>query len=421
MTLKTTLFFALFFQYITSFGQFKDPEPTIIRPEVIHPENQKNDYAKSYNKKLKKSIIDETVTEYDLNGNIIKETNSGISSTTTTLYAYKNNVLVEKTLTTISDAEIVKRNKTDNARRIEESQKKGEESIALVVFDDVSKKNTYKATLDKKNRVVSYISERKETGDYRPINDIKQVNIKYDKNKIIEINTNNTEKKHYLYNNNLLVKVEYLTNDILSRYYTSYCYDNNNNLIAIRDNGEENYKGKVIQNSKVKDSAVYDNKNNLIWAYDKGPYVPMNIDQNKNFITYKYDNNNNLVESSKYENEKERTKIEYVYENKLLTKEIKTYYIGVPVKTIGSKTYNYADGKLMEYNEIDPFTNSEKQCTYEYDEAKYLKKIIEIKKWTDRKTGKITNYTTRADFSFNKNTLTFKNQIGKLEIYEFFE
>jgi hypothetical protein len=421
MNLKTIFFFSLFFQYITSFGQFKDPEPTITRPAVILPENQISDYAKSFNKKLKKSIIDKKITEYDINGNIIKEVDPGISSTTTTLYVYQNNVLVEKTLTTISNAEIVKRNNADNARRIEESQKKGEESIALVVFDDVSKKNTYKATLGKKNRVVSYISERKETGDYRPINDIKQVNITYDKDKIIEINTNNTEKKHYLYNNNLLVKVEYLTNDVLGRYYTSYCYDNNNNLIAIRDNGEGNYKGKVVQNSKVKDSAVYDNKNNLIWAYDKGPYVPMNIDQNKNFITYKYDNNNNLVESSKYENEKERMKIEYVYENKLLTKEIKTYYIGVPVKTIGSKTYNYADGKLMEYNEIDPFTNSEKQCTYEYDEAKHLKKIIEIRKWTDRKTGKITNYTTTADFSFNKNTLTFKNQIGKLEIYEFFE
>jgi hypothetical protein len=421
MTLKTILFFSLFFQYMTSFGQFKDPEPIIIRPAVILPENQINDYAKSYNKKLKKSIIDGNITEYDINGNIIKEIFPGISSTTTTLYAYKNNVLVEKTLTTISDAEIVKRNKADNARRIEEFEKSDKESIALVAFDDVSKKNTYKATLGKKNRVVSYISERKETGDYRPINDIKQVNITYDKDKIIEIKTNNTQKKHYLYNNNLLVKVEYLTNDVLSPYYTNYCYDNNNNLIAIRDNGEGNYKGKVVKNSKVKDSAVYDNKNNLIWAYDKGPYVPMNIDQNKNFITYKYDDNNNLVESSKYENEKERMKIEYVYENKLLTKEIKTYYIGVPVKTIGSKNYNYADEKLIEYNEIDPFTNSEKQCKYEYDEAKHLKKIIETRKYTDRQTGKMTNYTTTADFSFNKNTITFKNQIGKLEIYEFFE
>lgn len=421
MNLKTIFFFSLFFQYITSFGQFKDPEPTITRPAVILPENQISDYAKSFNKKLKKSIIDKKVTEYDINGSIIKEIDPGISSTTTTLYTYKNNVLIEKILTTISDAEIVKRNKTDNARRIEESQKKGEESIALVVFDDVSKKNTYKATLDKKNRVVSYISERKETGDYRPINDIKQENITYDKDKIIEINTNNTEKKHYLYNKNLLVKVEYLTNEILNPYYTSYRYDNNNNLIAIKSNGEGSYKGKVIQNSKVKDSAVYDNKNNLIWAYHKGPYVPMNIDQNKNFITYKYDNNNNLVESSKYENQKESMKIEYVYENKLLTKEIKTYYIGVPVKTIVSKTYNYADGKLIEYNKIDSSTNSEKQCKYEYDEAKHLKKIIETRKYIDKQTGKTSNYTTIADFSFNKNILNFKNQIGKLEIYEFFE
>lgn len=422
MNLKIILFFSLFFQYMISFGQFKGPEPTIIRPEVILPENQLKDYTKSYNKKIKKTIIDKKITEYDVNGNITKEIDPGISSTTTTLYTYKNNILVEKITTTISDSEIVKRNNAENATYIQESLKRGEESIAVASFNDENKLNTYKAILDKKNRVISYISEQKENDGYRPIDITRQVKIVYVKDKIAEINTNNTEKKHYFYEKNSLVKSESSIDDVDSKasYINDYVYDSNNNLVLIKSSSKGIFKGKPFQYSAVIDSAVYDNKNNLVWAYYISAYRPTKENLKKQFITYKYDNNNKLIESSRYENGIEYEKNEYFYENNLITKAVKTYLVGVSAKTIGSKTYNYTDGKLVEYNEIDPFTNSEKQCVYEYDEAKYLKKITEVSKYTDRKTGKITNYSTTAGFSFNKNTLTFKNQIGQLEIYEFF-
>ncbi|OCB70743.1 hypothetical protein B0A79_13925 [Flavobacterium piscis] len=405
-----------------SFGQFKGPEPTIIRPEVILPENQLNDFAKSYNKKNKKTIIGKKITEYDINGNITKEIDPGISSTTTTLYTYKNNILIEKITTTISDSKIVKRNNAENAAYIRESLKRGEQSVVVASFDDEKKLNTYKAILDKKNRVISYISEQKENDGYRPIDITKQVKIVYDKDKIVEITTNNTEKKHYFYEKNSLVRSESLIDDDDSKssYTNDYVYDSNNNLVLIKSNSKGIFKGKPFQYSSVNDSAVYDNKRNLVWAYYISNYMPSKGNEKKQFITYKYDANNKLIESSQYENGIEHIKNEYFYENNLITKVLKTYFVGVPVKTTGSKTYNYTDGKLLEYNEIDPFTNSEKQCIYEYDEAKHLKKITEIRKYTDSRTGKITNHTSTADFSFKENTLTFKNQIGQLEIYDFF-
>lgn len=416
------LFFFLFFQYMTSFGQFKNPDPAIIRPKVILPEDQLKDYATLYNKKIKKSIIDKRITEYDINGNILKEIDPGISSTTTTLCTYKNNILVEKISTVLSNSEIVKRNNAENIAYIDKSKKKGEQSVAVASFEDENRLNSYKAVLDKKNRVISYILEQKEKGGYRPIDITKQVEIVYHKDKVKEINTNNKEKILYFYEKNSLVRSESTTDDGESKssYRNDYAYDSKNNLVQIRGSSKGTNKGKAYQYNSVRDSAVYDNKNNLVWAFYISNYIPSKGNEKKQFVTYKYDNDNKIIESSRYENGLEYVKNEYFYENNLIIKTVTTYFRGVPVKSIGSKTYNYTDGKLVEYNEIDPLTNSEKQCIYEYDEAKHLKKITEIRKYTDRRTGEITNHATIADFSFKENTLTFKNQIGQLEIYEFF-
>ena len=50
-----------------------------------------------------------------------------------------------------------------------------------------------------------------------------------------------------------------------------------------------------------------------------------------------------------------------------------------------------------------------------------LKSITEFRKYTDRKSGKITNVKISTFFSFNNNTLTIKNQNGIIEKYEFFD
>ena len=72
MKLNKILLSFLFLQSIVAFGQFNNPEPIIIRPEITDPVKQITNYAKSYNKKLKKSIIDNKTTEYDINGKLIR-------------------------------------------------------------------------------------------------------------------------------------------------------------------------------------------------------------------------------------------------------------------------------------------------------------------------------------------------------------
>lgn len=423
--MKPKIIFLYFFllQSIIAFGQFNNPEPTIIRPVITYPEKQITNYAKSCNKKLKKSIIDNKTTEYDVNGNIIKEIETDISSTSITKYTYKNNVLVEKIQETISNSEFVKRENANNANYVKESFNKGEESVAIIAFNNENKTNIYRATLDKKDRIKSYILEQKIISDNKSVNDIKEVNIVYDKDKIIEIITNKTQKTHYTYNKNLLVKAVYTIDENSKKSFSTneYTYDNNNNLILIKKYSKGSYNGKDFENKSIQDSAVYDNRNNIIWAYNKDPYVAYNKNKSKNFITYKYDSKNKLIESSQYENEKEKIKIEYAYQDNLLTKEIKTYYTGVPNTTVSSKTYNYVDGKLEEFLEVDPFSNSEKQYIYQYDENNNLKKITAIIKFINRKTGQISEIKKVCDFVFDKNILTFKNEIDRIEKYEFFE
>lgn len=422
MKLKISLSFLLL-QSIVTFGQFNNPEPTINRPEINYPEKQLTNYAKSYNKKLKKSIIDNTTTEYDINGNIIKETVTDMASTTTTTYTYKNNVLVEKMQTSIANSEFVKRENANNANYVKESFDKGEESVAVVVYDDENKTNIYRATEDNKNRIKSYISEQKVSSHNKSVNDNKEVNIIYDKDKIIDIITNKTEKTHYTYNKNLLVKSEYTKDENSKKIFTTneYSYDNNNNLILIKYYSKGSYNGKDFENKSVQDSAVYDNRHNIIWAYNKDPYTAYNKNKSKNFVTYKYDSNNRLIESSQYENEKQKIKLEYAYQDNLLIKETKTYYIGVPNTTVSSKTYNYVNGKLEEFIEVNPFSNSEKKYVYQYDENNHLKTITAITKYTDRNTKQITEIKKVCDFVFDKNSLTFKNEIDRIEKYEFFE
>ena len=415
MKLNTIFLSFLFLQSIVAFGQFNNPEPTIIRPEITYPEKQITNYAKSYNKKLKKSIIDNKTTEYDINGNIIKEIETDISSTTTTKYTFKNNVLVEKSQEILSNSEFVKKQNANNANYEEKSLINGVETATTIAFDDENKTNIYKAILDEKNRVKSYKLEKKVSGNNKSVNNINEVNIIYDKDKIIEINTNNNQKQNYSYNKNLLVKAEYIFKT--SSITNEYSYDKNNNLILIKSY----YKVKDVERNSVQDSAVYDNRNNIIWAYNKDPYLVNNRNNSKNFVTYNYDSNNRLIESSQYENEKEKMKIEYAYLDNLLTKEIKTIYIGVPSPTISTKTYNYMEGKLEEFIEVNPFSNSEKKYVYQYDENNHLKKITAITKYKNRNTGQITEIKKVCDFVFDKNTLTFKNEIDRIEKYEFFE
>lgn len=417
MNLKAIIYLIVFFQSIICFGQFKDPEPTIIRPTVILPENDINDYSKLYNKKIKRKIIGKTIIEFDINGNVISEINSDSNSTTTILYKYINNILVEKEKRTTIDTKNIEKRVLDNSNYIKENEKKGEKITVVPIYNYNNEFEFYKAILDKKkNRITSYLIEKKEEDAKTSI---KKYNIFYNQDKIIEISEDNGEKKQYFYKNNLIEKIEYLhNNDKRKTNFTTYfIYDLNNNLTLIKGIRKTIYNDKISENKFIKDSAVYDNKNNLVWAYNVNDYLAANQNQKNHYITYKYNDNNKIIESTKFENGIEMIKSSYSYENNLL-KEIKQIHKGDYILT---KKYKYNDGKLVEFTESDPFLNVEKRCVYDYDEFTNLKSITEFRKYTDRKSGKITDAKISTFFSLNNNTLTIKNQNGIIEIYEFFD
>ena len=163
MNLKAIIYLIVFFQSIICFGQFKHPEPTIVRPSVILPENDINDYSKLYNKKIKKIIIGKTIIEFDINGNVISEINSDSNSTTTILYRYTNNILVEKEKRTTIDTKNIEKRVLDNSNYIKENEKKGEKITVVTDYNYNNEFEFYKAILDKKkNRITSYLIEKKE-------------------------------------------------------------------------------------------------------------------------------------------------------------------------------------------------------------------------------------------------------------------
>ena len=415
MNLKAIIYLIVFFQSIICFGQFKHPEPTIVRPSVILPENDINDYSKLYNKKIKKKIIGKTIIEFDINGNVISEINSDSNSTTTILYRYTNNILVEKEKRTTIDTKNIEKRVLDNSNYIKENEKKGEKITVVTDYNYNNEFEFYKAILDKKkNRITSYLIEKKE-GDTKT--SIKKYNIFYNQDKIIEISEDNGEKKQYFYKNNLIDKIEYFDNNDKRKTnsITYFIYDLNSNLTVIKGIRKTIYNDKISGNKFIKDSAVYDNKNNIVWAYNVNDYLAANQNQKNHYITYRYNDNNKIIESTKFENGIEMIKSSYSYENNLL-KEIKQIHKGDYILT---KNYKYIDGKLVEFTELDPFLNLEKRCVY--DESTNLKSITEFRKYTDRKSGKITDVKTSTFFSFDSNTLTIKNQNGIIEKYEFFD
>lgn len=417
MNFKTIFFLITFFQSIICLSQFKHPEPSIIRPVIVHPENEINDYSKLFNKKIKRKIIGETIIEYDINGNVISEIEAGSHSTSKTLYKYINNILVGKEkINIISDSKYLEKGNLDNSNYFKENEKNGIEINAVLDYNNNNRFEIYKAILDKKkNRITSYSIEKKEDGEIS----IKNYNIIYDQDKIIEISADQGEKTKYFYKNNVIDRVEYFKNNKQTKTNstTYYIYDLNDNLTLIKGIRKTIHSDKMLENEFIKDSVVYDNKNNLTWAYNVSDYLAPNQNQKNYYITYKYDDNNKITELIKFEKGKEIIKSFYSYENDLIT-EIKQIYQG---DYIHIKNYKYIDGKLAEFKEINPFLNLDKRCIYEYDKFNNLKSITDFRKYTDRKSGKITDNKSYVYFLLDNNVLTIKNHSGIIEKYEFFD
>ena len=87
------------------------------------------------------------------------------------------------------------------------------------------------------------------------------------------------------------------------------------------------YNDKISENKFIKDSAVYDNKNNIVWAYNVNDFLAANQNQKNHYITYRYNDNNKIIESTKFENGIEMIKSSYSYENNLLKEILRNKFL----------------------------------------------------------------------------------------------
>ncbi|MFY7740710.1 MAG: hypothetical protein ACOVQC_09350 [Flavobacterium sp.] len=400
------LFYLLLFSTF-SFGQFQSPEAKIILPEVKLPEHNL-DYLKTLNKKLKKSIIDRKTKEYDVHGNIIKETEIEDNTTKITTFEYKNNVLVKKETITTSDEEKIKR---ENERAIQESERLKYSEV--VVQDATNSKQIYLATLDRKNRVdfFSTIFENKKSNGTFTRN-VTEAEVLYEKDKIVEVKSKNQIEK-FFYDKNLLLKKETTRIQGESKEVKSeeYLYNANKNLIVIYQKTSNSFKDKITyNNSFVKDSAAYNEYDQLIWQGDK-----------KRFTTYKYDANNNVSERFQYQFGKEYVQEEFEYENHQLVKMIRTIYSHKKDKEVEKNTslitYKYDGTKLKEHYQTDSKTSYEMLITYEYDDQNRLKKIADSRKYS--KSNMNINFSETI-FNYIPNALQVTEKYGNVKKYEFY-
>ena len=405
MTPKNILTIGLYLVSISCFAQFKGPEPTITKPEIAIPEYQIN-FEKGIDRPLKKIIEDKTTTEFDEKGNIIKLTEKDVTSTKTTTYVYKNNVLIEKNTASLSDS---KRVQSLNAEEIRNSQINNESTA--IFMTDVNSTSIYKATLDHKNKVISYSYENAtlDNETTKATNKKMLYNIVYDKDNVVEINSDNSYKAKYYYENKLLTKKETIQGN--DNETEDYSYDNNKNLTVKRTNKWSSYKGKIFnQYATVIDSTVYNNNNKIIWNGYK-----------QRFTTYKYDDNNDVIERLQYANGKESIKEEYFYDNRLITKMVMTLYNsrlnGTEVMTTN---YSYANGKLKEYTQTTSYNTSEKNCVYEYDESNRIIKITEYSKYVNKSGQRQTRVSNEQKFIYTPNSITLQGMYSSIKKYEFY-
>lgn len=401
--MKSIVFWFLLFFSTISFGQFQSPEPKMILPELKLPENNLN-YLKSYRKKVKKSIIDKKTTEFDEEGNVIKEIIVDFPIKKTILYNYSNGVLVEKSTTSEANSQAL--NRLNSETLIREADQN-----AVALYEDVNQTELYKAILDSKNRVISFTNETNYK-DNKPIKtrkSISETSVVYDNNAIVEIKKSNATE-HYFYDKNLIVKKELTqtqgpTKNIETDIYT---YDKNKNLIAIHHSSQIFYPNKPVRENRfLKDSAVYNNKNQLIRSGTKIRH-----------ITYQYDSKNNLTERFQFIDEKPYLKEELVYTNNLVTKHITTHFNTAPKEnSIITTTYDYKNDSLINQETQGSSAKFCEKITYQYDSKTRIEKVS---KYTRIGTANPYKPSSEKRWEYTENSLKIIGSYGDINIYEFY-
>lgn len=410
MHLKTLQFIGILLIGWVSTAQFKSPELKIEEPLVLLPQNQIN-YTKFFNKPLKKRILNKTTSEYDEKGNVIKETTIDTPTKTTSTFVYNNGVLIEKNTVVSSDSEEVNRM---NQSIISESSRNNETEVAIL--SDRNETINYKANVDNKNRVTSFITTYESKNNGTSNKSVSNSEVAYENDKVVSIKSKN-KVENFFYDKNGLVKKEIVTiyGDSKEVKSEEYQYDANKNLISIHEKRSNSFKDKITYaNTVLIDSATYNNKNLLIWHGNK-----------KMFSTFKYDSNGNVIERLQHWQDKEDFKQEYVYENNKIVKSIMTFYTykdnQLAEKNTSTTTYSYEGEKLMGYNQLESKTSSEMKCIYSYDAENRLKKRSETRMYYNKTNpSKPFTETTETSFSYSTNSLIVNGKYGEYMKYEFY-
>lgn len=353
---------------------------------------------------IKKKITSVGVTEYDKNGNVIKEETQHGSFRKTIKCTYTNGVLTERQYLYFPDKE-----KIEAANR--ESLRTGEAEIARngmgsVAYAEPNKtESLYTATLNNKNQVTSFrTQEFTFKGNDKQLTSEQQTDITYLNGKISSVKSaNGTEQ--YTYKNGLLAKRDRNIKDNMMEKTISeeFLYDNNKNLIGIQYKEEATRNGEMMgKSSGMMDPISYDSKNRMV-KYGEGQY----------FTQYTYDNTGNIASMADYSGGIELGRKEFEYDKNLLAKvsEIrggtKSYH----------KQYTYKNGLLTEMKSYSGPTLNAKMV-FEYNYKNHLNKASLL--YPKNASGTEFTTSSETEYIYEGKSVIVKNQGKETVRYELY-
>ena len=433
---KIILFLLLSSIFYSAQNYTLDKSKELVYPElkIESPVNHltmfifSRDYNTVNTNNIKSILSNNKLTEYDINGNIIRETKNDRLYEKKIIYKYKGDNLIEKRiLSKVNKNNIEKEIKEQNRKAEQDIKRNGVATIENLKSED--EENIYSVELDKKNRIIStsWKDYKIINGDKKIVKD-KTTRIEYSGDKITKIRTGDSEsffEGNYLYDGNLLIEKTSINGGTDAIHYqqtkkiNKYLYDKRNNLIAIYDVDEYYINGKRTDENKLwlRDSANYDEKNRIIWHGYKYRYE-----------TFKYDKNDNVIEFSKFNKDKSGEKLdlkqEYQYNknNNIIKFTEIDYRTTTPRFSI--QTLIYKNNLLKEIQNSSDKIAIGVKIVYEYnDRNQVIKKSEFVPKQFSDKNAKENEFDLRDEtiYLYDSKSLHIKNKNGNtLAEYTFY-
>ncbi|UKB83077.1 hypothetical protein LF887_18985 [Chryseobacterium sp. MEBOG06] len=397
-----------------------DTCPTYVTPEISIKKIQFLSYPEMEieNQNLKKlpirkKITSTSITEYDKNGNIIKNTQTG-STQKNLKCTYTNGILTEKQFVYIADKDKIEASNRQALQQAEARAKYSNDGIIDVSYQQPnSTESLYTATLNSKNQVTSYRSQEFELSEKsKKLTSDQKTDITYQDGKISTIQSPDS-RQQYFYQNGILVKRESQVTERFQERKTTeeLLHDKNKNLIAIRYKEELTRNGEIAEKrSGIRDSVSYDQKNRMI-----------RFGWKKDFSQYTYDKSGNLASVTDFYNNKENKRTEFVYDKNLLIKisEI-SGDSSSPKKYL--KEYTYKNGLMTE---VKYYANTQLTAkkVFEYNNKNLLTKALSLNPVYDREKGLIKNEfktSLQTEYVYDGKFVIMKNNDKEALRYELY-